>query len=93
MYFTTRLTTAADAVVVYEYVSTERGAPSALLSVSRPEPAPADCGLATKRRATHRPRVGREATSLCIQLCRLPTHRSFFCCFAVVGNILNLETM
>ena len=37
--------------VVYEYVSTERRVPSALLLVSRPEPAPADCSLATERRA------------------------------------------
>ena len=44
---------AATAVLVrvYEYVSTERWAPSALLLISRPEPAPADCGLATERRA------------------------------------------
>ena len=39
------------AAVVYEYVSTEKCALSALLSVSRPEPAPADCSLATGRRA------------------------------------------
>ena len=51
--------------VVYEYVSTEKYAPSALLLVSRPEPGPADCSLATERRAACRLRVGREATSIC----------------------------
>ena len=38
--------------------------PSALLSVSRPEPAPGDCSLATQGRAARRPSFGREATSL-----------------------------
>ena len=46
---TMRLTAAS--AVVYDYVSTERCPPSALLLVSRPEPAPADCSLATERRA------------------------------------------
>ena len=46
------------------YVSAERCAPSALLLVSRPEPAPADSSLAMERRAARRPCVGREATSL-----------------------------
>ena len=32
--------------------------------VSRPDPAPADCSLATERRAARRQRVGREATPL-----------------------------
>ena len=56
----------AAAAVVYEYVSTERCAPSALLLVSRPKPAPADfcCGLATERCAARGPSVGREATTL-----------------------------
>ena len=44
--------------VVYEYVSTERCVPSALLLISRPEPAPADCSLATERRAARRPASG-----------------------------------
>ena len=38
--------------------------PSALLLVSRPEPAPGDCSLATEGRPPRRPSVGREATSL-----------------------------
>ena len=51
--------------VVYEYVSTERCAPSALLLVSRSKPAPVDCCiLATARRAACCPRVGREATTV-----------------------------
>jgi len=64
--------------IVYEYVSTERCAPSALPLVSRPEPAPAGCSLATERRAARRLRVGCEATSL--YSCVHPTHRSFCCC-------------
>ena len=58
---TMRLTAAA---VVYEYVSSERYSPSAPLLISRPEPAPADCSLATERRATRRRCGGRDATSL-----------------------------
>ena len=47
----------------YEFVPTERCAPSAHLLVSRPEPAPANCcSLATERRTARR--LGREATSL-----------------------------
>ena len=56
--------TAAAAAADYEYVSMERCAPSVLLLVSRAEPAPAHCSLATERRASRRPRVGRGATSL-----------------------------
>ena len=62
LYFDAMRLTAA-AAVVYEYVSTERCAPGALLFVSRPEPAPADCSLATERRSARRLRVGRDATS------------------------------
>ena len=56
----------AAAVVyqVYQYVPTQRCPPSALLLVSRPEPAPSDCSLATDRRATRRLRVGCDATWL-----------------------------
>ena len=36
-------------ISIYEYASTERCAPNALLLVSRPEPTPADCSLATER--------------------------------------------
>ena len=50
--------------VVYEYVSRERYAPSALRLVFRPEPAPADCTLSPERRAARRSRVGRAATEL-----------------------------
>ena len=50
---------------IYEYVSTERRAPSALPLVSRPEPASADDSLATERRAIRELRVERGATSLC----------------------------
>ena len=46
------------------YEPTERCAPSSLLLVSRPEPAPAGCRLTTERRAAHRLRAGCEATSL-----------------------------
>ena len=45
------LTAAGGAAAVYEYAPTDWCAPSALLLVSRSEPAPADCGLATERRA------------------------------------------
>ena len=38
--------------VVYEFVFTERCVTSALLLVSRPETAPADCRLATEGCAT-----------------------------------------
>ena len=55
---------AAAAAVVYEQISTDRCATRALLLVSRLEPAPADCSLATETRAARRSRVGREATSL-----------------------------
>ena len=48
----------------YLYVSTERCVPSALLLVSRAEPAPGDCILATEGRPARRLSVGREATSL-----------------------------
>ena len=77
--------------VVYEYVFTEGCAPSALLLVSRPEPALADCSLATERRAARQPRVGREATSLysCVTI-----HSSVvLLLLAVVDYILNLKTM
>lgn len=61
LYFDTmRLTAVA---VVYEYVSTETCAPSALFLVSRPKPVPADSSLATERCVAHRLRVGREGTS------------------------------
>ena len=57
-----RLTVAA--AVVDEYVSTERCTPSALLLfVFGPEPTPADCSLATEKRAAHRLRVGCEAAT------------------------------
>ena len=71
--------TAAAAAVVYEYVSTDRCAPSALLLVSRPEPAPADCASgATQRRY---PAVSPSNSSIVLLL------------LADVDNILNLETM
>ena len=58
------------------------GAPSALLLVSRPEPAPVDCSLATERRAVRRPRVGREATSLysCVTTQLIDRSASASCC-------------
>ena len=68
--------------IVYEYVSLERCAPSALPLVSWPEPAPAGCSLTTERRAARRLRVGCKATSL--YSCVHPTHRSFCCCLLAV---------
>ena len=63
-YFVFHNVTTAAATVVYEYVSAERCALSELLLVARPEPARANCSLATEKRAAHRLRVGWEATSL-----------------------------
>ena len=82
------------AAVVYKYVSTEKCAPSALLSISRPEPAPADCTLATERRVAHRPRVGRKATSYTAVSPPNSSIVLLLLLLAVVENILNLiETM
>ena len=86
-YFTIGLTpAAANRHVVYEYVYTKRCAPSALLLVSRRAPAPADCSLATERRAARRPHVGREATSLSAVS---PSNSSIvLLLLAVVDNVL-----
>ena len=49
----------AAAPDVYEYVPTQRCAPSALLFIyCRAEPAPADCSLITERRAARGVQVG-----------------------------------
>ena len=67
----------AAAAVVYEYVSTERCAPRALLLV--PKPAPADC--CSGHGEMRPPLTARRARSNdAIQLCHHPTHRSFCCC-------------
>ena len=71
----------------YEYVSTERHAPSALLLVFRPEPAPAGGSLAAERRADRRLRVRRDTTSRCPH----PTHRSCCCVLLYADNILSFR--
>ena len=81
--------------VVYEYVSTERLAPSVFLLVSRPDLGPTDCSLAKERRAARRPCVGRETTSEYVELCHHPTHWSFCCCllscvFYIISNFESL---
>ena len=71
----------------------ERCAPSALVVVSRPEPTPVECSLATERRDARRPRamqrrnttVSSSNSSIALLLLLL--------LLDVVNGILNLETM
>ena len=73
---------AAAVVVVYEYISTERCAPSSLVLISKPELAPADCSLASERRAARRLRVGRDATSRysCVTIRIIDCSAAACCC-------------
>ena len=75
---------------VQVYASTERCVPSALLLASRPEPAPADCcSLATEGRAA-RASGSKQRRDTAVS----PSNSSIvLLLFAVVDNILNLESM
>ena len=77
----------SDAAVVDEAVSMKGCAPSALLSVSTPEPAPADCCLTTE---THRPpTAGRARINVALQLCHHPTHRPLCCLLLGTTQVLS----
>ena len=80
----------SSAVYEYSYVSTERCVPSALLLVSRPEPAPDDCSLATEGRPG--PPAARASGAKQRRYTALaPSNSSIvvLLLFAVMDNILN----
>ena len=84
--------TAAAAAVVYEYVSMERCAPSALFLVSKPSPRQ-PTAVVWPRRETPSADYASGATQRRYPAASPSNSSIVLLLFAVVNNILNLETM